>query len=391
MVTPPCPFPGFKTNKPNIDESFRFFLPTERSVIQLLRAVIHKKIPILRRMQRADGTKFFVRLKFYDFRVFRTKKRGTNATKFTRLAAAIVAVMPRTMPFAFEKKMLQFIFKSSISINRTTFGYSSPLEALEKIDFSAVRRIAHNKITTFRTTEASFRDRLRLLLSLLLFLCFAFNAFGLLRLRNGQYTMVLISFKNGASIINYLQLFGFGTNETGAIRSPTIARLLSLVVPIQHVFSTFQLVIEGEFRVGWDVLYSEKSNANVTIDFPQFSFTVGMARVVHESRQVATGFSVNHSLAVQSHEMVRSPASCLALRRRRNSSLSISSPTYSMTKSPFLISTLDLSPQPLPPVLNVYSGGYCRIWKRWFWNISPPSHDLTHSFSVDLAKKQKQL
>ena len=190
MVTPPCPFPGFKTNKPNIDESFRFFLPTERSVIQLLRAVIHKKIPILWRMQRADGTKFFVRLKFYDFRVFRTKKRGTNATKFTRLAAAIVAVMPRTMPFAFEKKMLQFIFKSSISINRTTFGYSSPLEALEKIDFSAVRRIAHNKITTFRTTEASFRDRLRLLLSLLLFLCFAFNAFGLLRLRNGQYTMV---------------------------------------------------------------------------------------------------------------------------------------------------------------------------------------------------------
>ena len=93
-----------------------------RSVLKLLRALIHKEFAILWRMQRTDGTKFFVRLKFYAFRVFRTKKRGTNATKFTRLAAAIVAVMPRTMPFAFEKKMLQFIFKSSISINRTTFG-----------------------------------------------------------------------------------------------------------------------------------------------------------------------------------------------------------------------------------------------------------------------------
>ena len=71
---------------------------------------------------------------------------------------------------------------------------------------------------------------------------------------------------------------------------------------------------------------------------------------------------------------VSSPASCLALRRRRNSSLSISSPTYSTTKSPVLISALDFSPQPFPPVLNVYSGGYCRFWKRRFLHKSPPTH-----------------
>lgn len=101
-----------------------------------------------------------------------------------------------------------------------------------------------------------------------------------------------------------IDLFRFGTDESGAVRRTTVTLLLPLVALVVYVPGALQLVVERQLRVGGDIFDSKESHPSVAQHGPLLRLAIRMARMVHEASQVAARPGIDHPLVVQGEEVV---------------------------------------------------------------------------------------
>lgn len=64
-----------------------------------------------------------------------------------------------------------------------------------------------------------------------------------------------------------------------------------------------QVVVECHLRTSLNITKCKESNADISIDHPLLSFTVGAAAVVYEPRRVSFRPSVNHTILCESEHV----------------------------------------------------------------------------------------
>ena len=177
-----------------------------------------------------------------------------------------------------------------------TFRCRGQVEAFKVVYFAAGFHIAHYNTTPFSATETRIFGLLAIYSSATGFALFAsFWSFAVLRFFSwASYSVLVVGFG------------GFSADKSAAIGGTTVAWLLSSFSCriIDHVLGALEIVVERQFRLGRNVLDSEKTNSCIAQNGPFLRLTIGLARVVHKARQITARTGIDNARLVQRKKVV---------------------------------------------------------------------------------------